>query len=83
MSELIPIPTLSGEISSRGGIDGSLSVPDVISPDTYEGDYMITPSEDDQIIEIADMMAAENITIKAVPANYGRLEYNGSYLRVY
>ena len=49
----------------------------------YEGDYTFTPGEEDQTVEIAGKTATENIIVKAVPENYGRLAWEPGTLTVY
>lgn len=51
--------------------------------DPYEGPYEFTPGEEDQTIQIDGLTATENIVVKAVPENYGRLTYSGGILRVW
>lgn len=48
----------------------------------YEGSYEFTPTDEAQTIAIAGQIAEQNITINPVPQNYGRIEWNGSTLRV-
>ena len=50
--------------------------------EVYTGDYEITPSEDAQVLDITNKMFLENITIKPIPQNYGRISYNGYSLTV-
>ncbi len=52
------------------------------TPD-YTGLYEFTPTDDTQVISIADHKALQNITINPIPSNYGRIEWNGSTLMVY
>lgn len=75
--------SLVGTLSQPESILGTLTLPTVISPDTYEGAYTVVPLEEEQILETADLLMLDNVRIGAVPANYGRLDYNGQYLRVY
>lgn len=48
----------------------------------YEGSYEFTPSDEEQTILISGQIAEQNIRIKPVPQNYGRIEWDGSTLRV-
>lgn len=50
--------------------------------DTYSGKYEWTPTAEPQIIPIADMIAAQDITINPVPHDYGLISYNGLGIRV-
>lgn len=54
----------------------------LISVDEYDGSYEFTPSSEQQTISIAGKMAAEDITIKPIPSNYGLITWNGSALTV-
>ena len=54
----------------------------VTDRDKYEGPYTFTPTGEDQIIEIEGLIAKENITIEAIPSNYGLITWNGSILTV-
>ena len=54
-----------------------------VVPDPYEGSYEFTPSEEEQIIEIASKTANQNITINGIPDGYARLVWDGQKLTVY
>ena len=49
---------------------------------TYQGPYTFTPSAEEQTIEISRMVARQDITIGAIPSNYGRITWDGSTLTV-
>lgn len=49
----------------------------------YTDSYEFTPSSEEQTISIAGKRAFDDIIIHSVPQNYGRLEWNGSVLRIY
>lgn len=51
--------------------------------DEYEGAYEFTPSEEQQTIPIASKTATQDITIGAIPINYGRLDWEAGSLKVY
>lgn len=50
--------------------------------DYYDGEYAITPSDTAQIIPIVGKTARQNITVGAIPQNYGLITWNGSVLTV-
>ena len=83
MATLSAVQKLTGTLSARGGLTGKLTVPKIISPDPYDGDYTVAPGETEQVLLTKDLIMTDNLTIGAVPSGYGRLEYNGQYLRVY
>ena len=50
--------------------------------ETYSGPYEFTPGPSEQTIPIADMVAAQDIVVHAIPNNYGLITWNGSTLTV-
>lgn len=48
----------------------------------YEGPYTFTPGLTAQTIPIADKTAQADITIEAIPNNYGLITYNGTTITV-
>lgn len=48
----------------------------------YEGPYEFIPTQEEQVIEINKLTARENIVVKPIPHNYGKVEWNGSYLYI-
>ena len=54
----------------------------VKSDDYYTGETEITPSQDVQVLHTTEKVLATDITINPIPSNYGRIIWNGAYLRV-
>lgn len=50
--------------------------------DEYEGPYEVTPSSEVQTLNTFDLLCTNNITINAVPSNYGLITWNGTILTV-
>ena len=48
----------------------------------YEGEYIFTPSDNEQIVQIADHKASANIVINPIPSNYGKVTWNGYELHI-
>lgn len=48
----------------------------------YTGSYTITPAATAQTIPIAQLTAADDITIEPIPNDYGLITWNGSTLTV-
>ena len=87
---------IGGEISLSMNLDGnsSLSIPEdgiegtviAYEPHSYEeytGSYELIPSDAEQELSTAEKVLLEDIIIHPIPANYGRLEWDGSVLTVY
>ena len=73
---------LSGVLSAPQGITGELTIPAAILPPSYEGDYEVTPSAEEQTLETDQLYMNGNITVKPIPNNYGLITYNGSTITV-
>ena len=82
IGKLQVVGQLNGQLTIPGGIAGNITLPEKITPETYPGAYEYTPTQETQVIEISGMMAAQNITIGAIPNNYGRITWNGSVITV-
>lgn len=50
--------------------------------DYYEGEVVFTPSDSVQIVATKDLVLSDDITINPIPSNYGRIDWNGSFLTV-
>ena len=48
----------------------------------YTGSYTVTPSAEAQVLPSKDSVLLQNITIAAIPQNYGLITWNGSILTV-
>lgn len=73
---------LIGTLSGGGTLTGAMSVPPERGTNPYEGAYEFTPTDSVQTIEISGLRATGNITINAIPNNYGLITWNGSTLTV-
>lgn len=68
---------IEGSISAIQSIEGGLS----LSP-SYSGDYNVVPSDEVQVLPTKGTNLSDNITIQAIPSNYGKIIWNGSFLTV-
>lgn len=57
-----------------------IKVVDVTSD--YEGVYEFTPSDVEQIAPTAGKLLSKEIVIKPIPSYWGKITYNGTYIRV-
>lgn len=55
---------------------------DYVERDPYTGDYEVTPTAEDQILQTSNLRMTGNLTVKAIPNNYGLITWNGSTLTV-
>lgn len=57
-------------------------VRDYLDREPYEGEYEITPTDETQVLQTAGKWDRENITIKPIPSNYGRITWDGHTITV-
>jgi len=73
---------ITGFIQGIGSVQGSVTLPDIISPEKYRGSYEFTPTEEQQTILAKDLIMMDDIVINPIPSNYGLITWNGSTLTV-
>lgn len=79
--DMIILNTFDGSAKISQTIDGELSnyLP-VETTEAYTGETEVTPADEEQILNTAGLMLPENIIVKPIPHNYGKVSYNGSYI---
>ena len=55
---------------------------DYVERDPYTGDYEVTPTAEEQVLNTRNLRMTDNITINPIPQNYGLITWNGSFLTV-
>lgn len=74
---------LDGTCSLNSLLDGSaISVLKVNDYQYYTGSYEVTPTQETQTLNTANLMMSENVVINPIPSNYGLITWNGSTLTV-
>lgn len=53
-----------------------------VLPTPYRGSYVVTPTAEEQVLEVQDMSMVQNLVINPIPNNYGLITWNGSTLTV-
>lgn len=82
MAELSPKGTITGRVVVEASVSGGIDLPQGLTIKDYTGDYIFTPSQQEQTINIAGKRAITDITINPIPQNYGLITWNGSFLTV-
>ena len=54
----------------------------ITGTEPYEGEYSVTPSASEQILETEGLRMTQNVTIAPIPNNYGLITWNGSVITV-
>ena len=73
---------LTGYINTPARLTGTLQIPTMASVERYEGEYTFTPTEEAQTIAIEQKLATADITIEAIPSNYGLITWDGTHITV-
>lgn len=53
-----------------------------VGADPYKGEYVVTPSQERQVLETKHLSMGENVVVEPIPKNYGLITYNGFELTV-
>lgn len=77
----VEVPELEPVVDKDFVIESDMSFISRIEEE-YEGPYEVTPSSETQILNTKDYVCIDNITINAVPSNYGLITWNGTVLTV-
>lgn len=78
------INNLDGDCNLVSRLDGFVDKVFFISNDEYyTGSYDIEPVDEKIVLPVEQLKMNQNLTIKSIPSNYGRLVWNGSVLKVY
>lgn len=48
----------------------------------YEGEYVITPSGQEQILQTKNLRMTDNVVVNPIPQNYGLITWDGSTITV-
>ncbi len=55
---------------------------EIVDSDPYEGEYIVTPTNEEQILLTKNLRMLENVVINKIPENYGLITWNGSFLMI-
>ena len=80
---LSAVQTISGTLTTQPTIIGSLSIPLATDTNPYQGQYEVTPSEETIVLETRNKSMNHNVTVNAIPSNYGRISWDGRSLTVW
>lgn len=50
--------------------------------DTYKGDYKVTPTSEEQVLQTKNKVLTNNVIVAPIPSNYGMISWNGATLKV-
>lgn len=76
---------VDGELSLITQLDGESGiVTKVVEHDLpyYSGPVVVTPTKETQILNTADKVNTQNITINPIPHNYGLVSWDGRILTI-
>ena len=73
---------LSFDLGGESAIKFEIRSPTYIDVDVYDGGYVFTPAEEEQVIQTTAKTLAQDIIINPIPSNYGRISWDGRRLKV-
>ena len=76
------VGTIAGELHGTDGMDGVLTVPPMRGGTIYDGEYEVTPSNEEQVLRTDSRILLQNIRIHKIPSNYGKITWDGRVLTV-
>lgn len=54
----------------------------ITGTEPYEGEYSVTPTQQEQVLLTEGLRMTQNVTIAPIPNNYGLITWNGSVITV-
>lgn len=73
--------SFTGVLSSKPQLNATISKD--ASLHYYQGEYVFTPTSEEQIAHTGNKMVSRDIVINPIPSEYGHISWNGSFLLVY
>lgn len=73
---------LHGRENSSVSVDIGAKIISVSDYDQYDGPYVVTPSQEEQILDTTKKTMKENVVIMPIPSNYGKVTWDGATLRI-
>lgn len=77
-------PQMSASIESAS-LSAETGIPvarELIEREAYTGDYDITPSSEEIVLNTQYLRMTDNVRIAPIPSNYGLINWNGTTLTV-
>ena len=69
-------------VSEDGTLNMAVSAGYSAGEEPYTGEYVFTPGDEETVAQTKRKYLSEDIVIRKVPSNYGRIGWNGSVLTV-
>lgn len=73
---------ISFDLDESDAVEFEIRSPTYIDVDIYDGGYVFTPAEEEQVIQTTNKTLTQDIIINPIPSNYGKITWNGSTLTV-
>ena len=70
------------EMTEEESVDLDLSVSFLIAGEHYEGNYVVEPSSEEQVLATRDKVMDQDVVVCPIPSNYGLITWNGAVLTV-
>lgn len=73
---------MTASLSGEQTLSVDITIPKAVAVEEYAGPYEYTPSAEEQVVEISGKRATQNITVGAIPQNYGLITWDGTTITV-
>ena len=73
---------ITGTINVVDEITGGITLPEIVRPPAYHGQYTVTPTAETQVLEAKGKYMTDDVTINPIPSNYGLITWDGSTITV-
>lgn len=81
-ANLSPQINIEADLSTPVNIKTEIDIPRVVGNRPYSGEYIVIPSDEEQVLETQGLAMNGNVIVKPIPENYGKITWNGSVLTV-
>ena len=58
---------ITGTLSGRGRVSGTIAIPQAVHVEEYEGPYEVTPLTVQQTMQTANLLMTDDVTILQIP----------------
>lgn len=76
------VPAVSASIREPAVVSFDIDASHGSSLPEYKGETVVVPSEEEQILKTGGHTVNDDIVIKPIPSNWGKISYNGAFLMI-
>ena len=77
--QIVGVDVIANELDA---VIGFPIIREISGGEIYDGDYVITPTNEDQTFPTYGKLMARDLVVEKIPSNYGLISWNGAVLTV-